>query len=159
MDHYHLRDPEKALSQQEQLEVIRSQRFLSIAMCRDNRPYLVTMNYGYDQKANCFYVHASPAGKKIDYLQTNPQVWGQIVHDLGYCQGQCTHAYHSVMFQAVAEFVTDPAEKLKSFEIMIDMLESDPAPMKQRLTPDLMQIAAVIRLRVLSMEGKAKKPK
>ena len=123
-------------------------------MCRDNRPYLVSMNYGFDENANCFYLHASPLGKEIDYLQANPNVWGQIVHDLGYMHGHCEHAYRSVMFQAIAEFLTDAAEKLSVFEMMIDAQESAPAPLKQRLSLERVGGVAVIRLRLLSMEGK-----
>jgi uncharacterized protein len=110
--HYHLRRIERDMPDRaDQLAVLRTQKFLSLAMARDNQPYLVSLNYAFSEPENCFYVHSAPEGRKIDILRVNPHVWGQVIEDRGYVSGKCSHAYRSVMFEARAEFPTDLGEK------------------------------------------------
>lgn len=139
----------------DQLAVLRSQRFLSLAMASDNRPYLVSLNYAFSEEENCFYVHSAPEGRKLDFMRANPHVWGQVIEDRGYLVGRCSHAYRSVMFEARAEFVEDREEKRRALALMIDQMDPDPGPLKQRLiaTSDL-ELVTVLRLSVLSMAGK-----
>ncbi len=156
-EQYHLRRIERDMPDRaDQLAVLHGQKYLSLAMARDNRPYLVSLNYAFSEEENCFYVHSAPQGRKIDMLRANPHVWGQVIEDRGYIAGQCSHAYRSVMFEARAEFVADLAEKRRALALMI--LHADPeaaAALQDRLvaTSDLTQVA-VIRLVVVSMGGK-----
>ena len=155
-EHYHLRRIERDMPDREdQLAVLRSQKYLSLAMAVDSQPYLVSLNYAYDEEENCFYAHCAPEGRKLDILKVNPQVWGQVIEDLGYLPGQCAHAYRSVMFQAEAQFVEPLEEKRKGLSLMIDHAEPDPEPLKQKLvaTSDLEHVV-VIRLAVEWMSGK-----
>lgn len=153
---YHLRRIERDMpGRADQLAVLRGQKFLSLAMVRDNMPYLVCMNYAYSESENCFYLHSAPAGRKIDFLRANPKVWGQVVEDRGYLIGKCSHQYRSVMFAAEAEFVGELEEKRRALALMIDHADPDPEPLKQRLvaTADLKTVT-VIRLAVRWMTGK-----
>jgi nitroimidazol reductase NimA-like FMN-containing flavoprotein (pyridoxamine 5'-phosphate oxidase superfamily) len=101
---YHLRRIERDMPDRaDQLAVLRTQKYLSLALARDNQPYLVSLNYGFSEAENCFYVHSAPEGRKLDYLRANPRVWGQVIEDRGYLVGQCSHSYRSVMFEARAE--------------------------------------------------------
>jgi nitroimidazol reductase NimA-like FMN-containing flavoprotein (pyridoxamine 5'-phosphate oxidase superfamily) len=156
-EQYHLRRIERDMPDRaDQLAVLHGQKYLSLAMARDNRPYLVSLNYAFSEEENCFYVHSAPQGRKIDMLRANPHVWGQVIEDRGYIAGQCSHAYRSVMFEARAEFVADLAEKRRALALMI--LHADPeaaAALQDRLvaTSDLTQVT-VIRLVVVSMGGK-----
>jgi len=153
---YHPRRMEKDLPDRaEQLAVIRSQKFLTFAVCRDNEPYLVTMNYAFSEAENCFYLHCANEGKKMDFIRANPRVWGQVVEDRGYVQGKCSHAYRSVMFDGVAEVVHEPEAKRRALELMIEQFEPDPEPLKAKLlTKAGMEKTTVLRLRVLAMSGK-----
>ena len=124
-EQYHLRRIERDMPDRaDQLAVLHGQKYLSLAMVRDNRPYLVSLNYAFSEKENCFYVHSAPEGRKIDMLRANPHVWGQVIEDRGYIAGQCSHAYRSVMFKARAEFVADLAEKRRALALMI--VHADP---------------------------------
>lgn len=156
-EQYHLRRIERDMPDRaDQLAVLHGQKYLSLAMVRDNRPYLVSLNYAFSEKENCFYVHSAPEGRKIEMLRANPHVWGQVIEDRGYIAGQCSHAYRSVMFKARAEFVADLAEKRRALALMI--VHANPeaaAALQDRLvaTSDLTQVA-VIQLVVVSMGGK-----
>lgn len=156
MEKYHNRRPEKAIKDhQEILQVIREQKFLTFALCKDNEPYIVTVNYAYDEAQNCFYFHAAKVGKKLDYLQANPVVWGQILEDQGYLQGECNHAYRTVQFKGVAELVTTLDEQRKALHMMIDRLEDSPEPMKKQfIEENAFKNVAIYRITVEGFTGK-----
>ena len=156
-EQYHLRRIERDMPDRaDQLAVLRSQKYLSLAMACDNQPYLVSLNYAFSEDENCFYVHSAPQGRKIEMLRANPRVWGQVIEDRGYLPGQCSHSYRSVMFEARAEFVSDLEEKRRALALMIVHADPDAAEaLQQRLvaTSDLAQVT-VIRLAVVSLGGK-----
>ncbi len=152
---YHPLRIEKEIAEREtHLDIIRGRQFLTIAVCRDNEPYLVTLNYAFSGKENCFYVHCAKAGKKLDILRANPRVWGQVIEDRGYMKGKCTHSYRAVMFEGMAEVVESPDEKRRALEMLIERFEADSAEMKSRLTPAALAKTTVLRLRVVGMSGK-----
>jgi len=153
---YHQRRPELAIAQPaELLEIIQGQEHLTLALCRDHEPYLVTVNYAYDTAERCFYFHCAGEGKKIDYLKANPIVWGQVLEDGGYLAGRCDHAYRTVQFRGRAEFVEGLEEKRRALALMIERLEPDPEPVKARLLAEgRVKKVTIVRVRVLEMTGK-----
>lgn len=154
---YHARLPDQMIQdRQELLRIIRGQRIMTLALCMDNEPYLVTMNFGFDEGEDCFYFHCAGKGKKIDYLRANPVVWGQVMQDDGYVQGRCNHTYHSVQFKGQVTFLESIEEKAEALTMMIEQMESDPAPVKKRLIRESrLQNVAVGRVHVIEMTGKA----
>ena len=156
MTTYHPRRPENAITEtSELLEIIRGQKFMTLAMALNNEPYLATMNCAYAPVENCFYFHCAPEGKKVAYLKANPLVWGQILEDRGYLMGDCNHAYRTVQFQGRAEFIADPEEKRQALYLMMTQLENDPEPSKKRALSEAdLAKADVVKVRVLEMSGK-----
>jgi nitroimidazol reductase NimA-like FMN-containing flavoprotein (pyridoxamine 5'-phosphate oxidase superfamily) len=156
MEKYHMRRPEKAIkSRRRMIELIEQQEHMTIAMCKGSKPYLVTINHSLDRDAMCLYFHCASKGKKFDYLKANPRVWGQVMQDNGYIEGECDYAYRTVMFSGTTEFVTDLEEKRHALDLMIDKLEADPARMKkQSLTDDKLRKVAVCRVRIGDLSGK-----
>lgn len=156
MERYHQRRPEKAISdEQELLDIIDGQAIMTLAMSKDNEPYLVTVNYGYDVASHCFYFHCAQKGKKLDYLRSNPVVWGQVLDDRGYLDGECNHAFASVHFRGRVTFIDDETEKRRALDLMIDHLESEPAVVKEKqLTPERIERTIVGRIDVDVMTGK-----
>jgi len=153
---YHPRRRDKNMEDPEDLlSVIRSGKHVTLAMCRDGKPYLATMNYAFDEAARCFYLHCSRKGKKIDYLRANPVVWGQILEDLEYLDGKCDHAYRTVQFLGRVEFVEDPEQRCRALSLMIDQLESDPEPMKKKHVRESdTKGVGILRIRVEAVTGK-----
>ncbi len=157
MQTYHLRRSEKEISDSTVMwAIIAGQKYVTLALCKDNVPYLATVNYGYDQAAGCLYFHCAGEGKKMDYLRVNPAVWGQIVEDNGYLDGKCDHAFRSVQFQGRVVFVQDVEEKRCALALMIDRLESDPEAVKTRLVTDKAAERVTIgKVIIEGMSGKA----
>jgi len=136
-------------------DVIKRGQHLTLAMARDGEPYLATVNYGYDTTERCFYFHCAVKGKKADYLRANGTVWGQILEDKGYLPGHCLHAYLTVQFRGQAVFVEDAAAKRDALHLMIDQLEPDPEPVKERFVTDKsVRSVAIVRVDVESFTGK-----
>jgi uncharacterized protein len=153
---YHQRRPEKVIAdEQEMLEIIDGQAVMTLAMCKDYEPYLVTVNYGYERDRRCFYFHCARVGKKMDYLKANPVVWGQVLEDNGYLDGECNHAFRTVQFRGRATLLHSDDEKRHALDVMIDHLESDPATVKERFEkPDAMAKVMLVRVDVEEMTGK-----
>ncbi len=153
---YHQRRPEKAITDEvELLEIIDGQGFMTLAMCKDNEPYLVTVNYGYEPEKRCFYFHCSRQGKKMDFLKASPVVWGQVIEDNGHIDGECDHAFRSVEFRGRVVRLEREQERRHAIDVMIDHLESDPAEVKKGFDkPDAMAKVVMMRVDVDDMTGK-----
>lgn len=156
MKSWHTRHPEKAIEDRSVLEeVIAQAKYLTLALCAGNQPYLVTVNYAYDAARECFYFHCAGEGRKLDLIRANPRVYGQVLQDLGYLPGQCDHAYRTVQFDGMAELVEEAGEKLRALESLVEHLEPDPGPVKTRLArPERLAGVTVVRVRVSGWSGK-----
>jgi nitroimidazol reductase NimA-like FMN-containing flavoprotein (pyridoxamine 5'-phosphate oxidase superfamily) len=114
-------------------KILHETHYITLAMVKDNEPYLVSLSHVYDEEKNCIYFHCAKEGKKLDYLKTNNTVWGQAIKDYGYHVGECSHLYATVMFKGTVTFVDDVEEKRHSFKIMIEHMDPDPETMKENL--------------------------
>ena len=158
---YHLRREDRSMSERsELLAVIDRQRHMTIAMAKNNNPYLATVNYAFDKSSNCFYFHCASTGKKVDYLKSNSIVWGQILEDLGYMDGDCDHAYRTVQFRGVSKLILRRAEKRKALNLMIEKLEKNPAAAKKKFIKESsLSKVLTVRIDVTEMAGKSNVPR
>ena len=123
-----IRRKEKAITDEAEIKgILASVKYITLAMCNGNDPYLVTVSHGYDIENNVVYFHCASQGKKIAYLTANKKVWGQALVDHGYVPGECNHHYSTVQFSGEVEFLTDSVEKKHALIVMIDQLEDDSA--------------------------------
>jgi len=160
MDEYHLRRQEKAMTaRSEMLDIIRDQKYMTLAMCHENKPYLATVNYGYDEKHDVFYFHCAAAGRKYDCLKSNPVVWGQIFQDDGYVQGECDHAYKTVQFGGRVEFLSTLDGKRGALKHMLGHLENDiKGDRLKKVNDSRLKKIAIGMIKVEGMSGKRNSP-
>ena len=59
---------------------IRNSLVCRIAFCKDNKPYLVPVSFGYD--GSSLFIHTAKEGQKIDYLNSNPNVCFEFEHNI-----------------------------------------------------------------------------
>jgi len=156
MKSWHNRHPDKAITDPAEItRIVAGQKFLTLALCAEDRPYLVTLSHAFDSERNCFYFHCAPAGRKLDLIRANPHVYGQVLEDCGYVATECEHKYRTVQFEGRAEVVADPDEKLHALRLLIGRLEPEPEPVKARLLkPERLGSVAVIRVEVTGWSGK-----
>jgi hypothetical protein len=128
MEPYHkLRRKEQEIRDSAELKAILAKtQYVTVAMCRGNEPYLVTLSHGYDRENNAIYFHCAFAGKKIDFLKANNRVWGQALIDRGYVQGKCDHLFTTVQFSGRVSFVEGGEAKRRALAVMIGQLEHEP---------------------------------
>jgi len=127
MAEYHLRKTEKTTDDQEVVDkVIMTGKYMSLALCLDNEPYVVTLSYGYDREKNVLYSHCAKKGHKLDIIRINNRVCGTVIVDGGYIQGECGQPFESVVFRGTVDEVFDLDEKKHAMSMMLKHLEDDP---------------------------------
>jgi nitroimidazol reductase NimA-like FMN-containing flavoprotein (pyridoxamine 5'-phosphate oxidase superfamily) len=109
---YHVRRADREIKDPEKLDkILKESRYVTIALCMGNTPYLVSLSHSYDKDTKCLYFHCASLGKKMDYIRNNPQVWGQAIIDNGYEDGKCNHLYVTAMFSGTVELVESLEDK------------------------------------------------
>jgi len=157
---YHVRNSERAIDSEEEMSGILARgRHMTLAMCKDGHPYLVSLNYSFDRDKMRLYFHCAGEGRKLECIKSNPEVWGQVLEDLGYLPGKCDYGYRTVMFWGRAVTIEDLSEKQRALVMMIDSLEPNPAEVKTRLIKEeRLREVTVVRISVEGMTGKQSLP-
>lgn len=157
MAKYHMNKKEREIRDQgELIKILNRGKFATVSMCRDNEPYVVTMNYGYDQKKNALYFHSAQKGLKIDFIRYNPHVCATVVEDRGYLKNECNHAYRSVVFWGKMTTIENLEEKKHGLQVLLHHLEESPDKIKERLLKDDHEYKdlGILRLDIQEMTGK-----
>ncbi|KYC52409.1 MAG: Pyridoxamine 5'-phosphate oxidase [Candidatus Methanofastidiosum methylothiophilum] len=137
----------------EELEkIINNAKVIRIALCENNRPYIVPLNFGYNKK--CIYIHSSKKGMKIDILKKNSDISFEvdINHELVLSEQACGFSmkYESVIGFGKAYFISDSFEKKQALDtIMSHYSEGDFS-----YSSEEMEKICVIRIDIESMTGK-----
>jgi len=62
---FHIRRKDREITIDNQLkEALKTASYITIALCKNNEPYLVSLSHGYDEKKNYLYFHCASNGKK-----------------------------------------------------------------------------------------------
>jgi len=154
-----IRRKEKAITDIKLMKkILQISEHITIAMCKENEPYLVTLSHGYDSEQHCLFFHCAKEGKKIEVLEKNNIVWGQALIDKGYIQGSCDHLYATVQFRGKVVFLTDFEEKKHALTNMIKKLDNNPKEiMEKQLTEKSINRIKVGRIDIEFMSGKEAK--
>ena len=151
-----IRRKEKEIKSKDEItNILKNTRYVTIAMCEENIPYLVTLTYGYDSKKNAIYFHCAKEGKKIDILRKNNVVWGQALIDKGYVLGKCDHLYETAHFMGNVTFIDDISEKKHALETMIKQQEQSPEEViKKQISEESLKRVNIGRIDILFISGK-----
>ncbi len=154
-----IRRKEKAITDINLMKkILQISEHVTIAMCKENEPYLVTLSHGYDSEQHCLYFHCAKEGKKIEFLEENNIVWGQALIDKGYIQGSCDHLYATVQFRGKVVFLTDFEEKKQALVNMIKKLDENPKEiMEKQLSEKSINRINIGRIDIEYMSGKEAK--
>ena len=82
---------------EEKLTIIEKCKICRIGLCKNNRPYVVPLNYGYvyeNGKLTLFF-HGAAEGKKIDLIKNNNEACFEVDCDTGLVEGNtaCKYGY------------------------------------------------------------------
>lgn len=157
MPRYHLQKKEREIRDiEELLAIIKNGKYLTIAMCRDNEPYIVTLSYGYDEVKNAFYFHSRRKGLKYEFIEHNPDVCATVIEDRGYIMNECAHEFRSVIIWGKMCLVNTLEEKKHGMDTLLKHLEENPDRIKQESLFDdrIYKSLEILRLDVTGMDGK-----
>jgi nitroimidazol reductase NimA-like FMN-containing flavoprotein (pyridoxamine 5'-phosphate oxidase superfamily) len=151
---FHVRRKDREITNPDELHsVLKSTNYVTIALCRDNEPYLVSLSHGYDEARSCLYFHCAPEGKKLVYAQANDRVWGQAMLDYGVTD-ECDYAYSSVHFSGRMFQIGDLTEKRHAMEVLVRQLSRNPEEKLAKITPEKLARTLMCRIDIDYMTGK-----
>jgi nitroimidazol reductase NimA-like FMN-containing flavoprotein (pyridoxamine 5'-phosphate oxidase superfamily) len=151
---FHVRRKDREITDRGTLKkVLKSTKYVTIALCMDNEPYLVSLSHGYDEEKNCLYFHCAPEGKKLVYAKSNNKVWGQAVQDYG-VTNECDYAYISIHFSGKLVMIDDLNEKQHAIEVMVRQLSPNPEAKLAKIKPEKLASTSMGRIDIECMTGK-----
>jgi nitroimidazol reductase NimA-like FMN-containing flavoprotein (pyridoxamine 5'-phosphate oxidase superfamily) len=126
MASWQLRKKDQEITDEEEMRaILREAHYVTLAMCLDDDPYLVTISHGFDADRCAIYFHCAQKGKKIDILRANPVVWGEAVMDMGYDGPDCKQEYATVQFRGKVTFPQEDEEKRHGLTVLLNQLVAD----------------------------------
>lgn len=158
MGKYHMNKKEKEITDKNEIaRLIKDGKYAVVGMCKNNEPYVVTLSYGYDEANNVLYFHSALKGLKIDFIKENENVCATIIEDKGYHMDNCEHLYSSLVIWGKMTLITDLDEKKHAMDTMLNHLEDNPAPIKDRnFKNDVMfDKFALLKLEICELTGKS----
>lgn len=126
MTHWQMRKKDQEITDEEELKgMLREARYVTMAMCSGDEPYLVTISHGYDEENHAIWFHCAHEGRKIDILRANPVVWGEAVLDRGYDGPECDQHYATAQFRGRVSFPEDEEEKRRGLTVLLTQFGAD----------------------------------
>jgi nitroimidazol reductase NimA-like FMN-containing flavoprotein (pyridoxamine 5'-phosphate oxidase superfamily) len=151
---FHVRRKDREIADSEALKnVLKSTKYVTVALCMGNEPYLVSLSHGFDEKRNCLYFHCADEGKKLVYWKSNSKVWGQAVLDYGVTD-ECDYAYTSVHFRGEVSLIAGLGEKQHAIEVMVRQLSENPEEKLAKIKPEKLAKTTMGRIDIDYMTGK-----
>ena len=148
-----MRRSDKEITDRKAIEdIISRSKVCKLAMCEENRPYIVPLCFGF--KNNTLYFHSAPKGKKIEILKKNPnvcfefEIFTQIIKSAKACKWGMR--YKSVIGFGKAGFITDDDLKRQAFDIIMNQY----ADGSFIYDDALLKSVVVINVGIQSMTGK-----
>jgi len=152
---YHVRRKDKEITDEAVMKkILKTTQYVTIAMARDDQPYLVSLSHGYDEENHRIYFHCAKEGKKLDYMKANSSVWGQVVIDGGYVHGECSHLFASVMFSGSVTFLEGKDERWRAISLMTRQLDDDAEALITNRKPESLDNTVIGRIDIDYMTGK-----
>ena len=149
---FHVRRKDREITDPNELrQVLKATKYVTVALCTEDEPYLVSLSHGYDEAKNCLYFHCAPEGKKLVYLKANNRVWGQAVLD--FCvTDECDYAYTSVHFSGKISLIDDLVEKQHAIEVLVRQVSLSPEEKLAQIRTQ--KLATMGRIDITCMSGK-----
>jgi nitroimidazol reductase NimA-like FMN-containing flavoprotein (pyridoxamine 5'-phosphate oxidase superfamily) len=102
-------------------EILQKSLICRIGTISDGVPYIVPLNYGYDN--NAIYIHSASEGKKMDILRANNKVCFEIEDTTEIIRKDlpCDWAtkYRSLIGYGTVEIITDSEQKKRGLDIIM----------------------------------------
>ena len=148
-----MRKKEKQINDFDEIEEILGRASVCrVALCENDKPYIVPLCFGYKEMA--LYFHCATEGKKLDILRKNNNVCFEVDVDckISKTGKSCSWGmkYKSVIGFGKAEFIEDAESKRKALDIFMEHYSDESFEYPQ----DAVNNTVVIKVEIESMTGK-----
>ncbi|MCF6173566.1 MAG: pyridoxamine 5'-phosphate oxidase family protein [Campylobacteraceae bacterium] len=147
-------------------EVLDLAEYGTLAICKDNKPYSLPVNFVYLDK--CIYFHGSLKGRKIDILKKNQLASFSVVEPYSVIQSYfsstdnlacpSTHFFKSIMIDGRVEFVQNYEEKVQALSALMQKLQKEGGykPLGEEVYKKMINATTVCKIIIDSISGKFK---
>ncbi len=148
-----MRLSEREITDQAVIEdIIRSSLVCRLGLSYENRPYIVPLCFGYQDRA--LYFHGAKGGKKIDLIRKNPYVCFEFDLNSGIEEAEkaCKWgmSYQRVIGSGQATLVNHPEEKKEALKIIMEQYSD-----REFSFPDhFIEKTGIIKVIIAEMTGK-----
>ncbi|MHA1680507.1 MAG: pyridoxamine 5'-phosphate oxidase family protein [Promethearchaeota archaeon] len=101
--------------------ILKECRVCRLAMSKDNQPYVIPVNYGYENMV--IFIHTGKEGMKMDFLKENDKVCIEVDRNCNLiaADSACkfSYAYESVVAFGEVSIIDEPAGKRKALDIIM----------------------------------------
>ena len=133
-------------------EILNKADVLRIALCENNTPYIIPLNFGY--KDNFIFLHCANKGKKIDILKKNNNIAFEVDIETELVSSEiacdCSMKYKSVVGYGKAYFISDLKEKKQALDVIMSHYFNG----SFEYPPREIEKTCLIRVEIESMTGK-----
>ncbi len=136
-------------------DVLKNAQILRVAMVDGNKPYVVPVNFGYDD--GHLYFHSKMNGKKMDILARNPEVCFEMDYGFELITNELackwSSRFKSVVGFGTAAILTDVKDKIAGYDAIMRKYGGD-----KKFEYDEKQVAhsAVVCITISEMNYKFK---
>ena len=151
-----MRRRDREITDRNEMEsIINACHVCHLALCVENRPYAVALNYGYASgNPPLLYFHGARDGKKLDMIAQNPFVAFIIDHPIEIVQGETACGwgmkFESIMGEGRIEVLTNPEERIRGLETIMAQHGGAGVP----LNSEAIKGTFVLKLSIETMTGK-----
>ena len=127
-----------------------------VAMCWQDEPYVIPMNFGYQD--NYIYLHSAREGRKLDILRNNDKVCMEFDVDVELVKSQlaCNTSmkYKSVLAFGKAVILKNIAEKKRALDIIMHHYYYHASPSVFHYPEDSLEKVIIFKIKIENMTGK-----
>ena len=147
--------PERMTTEAAAREILQSCNLGTLSLITpDGAPYGVPINYYYDESANALYLHCALKGKKMDCLQSRPEVSFSVYTNPVIIEEKFTTHYDSAIVTGHAEIMTDTEEKRAALTAFSMALAPSGAYRLKEVVDKYWKAVAMIKINIAKIEGK-----
>jgi nitroimidazol reductase NimA-like FMN-containing flavoprotein (pyridoxamine 5'-phosphate oxidase superfamily) len=122
MEKAKLRRSDKEITDKAEIvSILEKAEICRIAMCDNNKPYIIPMSFGY--KDNTLYFHSAKKGLKLDIMRKNSSICFEAEVDVEHNESDdvCDWGtnYRSVIGYGRVQFIEGREEKLEALGILV----------------------------------------
>ncbi|MDC7234826.1 MAG: pyridoxamine 5'-phosphate oxidase family protein [Spirochaetales bacterium] len=125
--------------------------YTTLALNDGNDSYILTLNYGLDEKEDILYFKSTRGGTKLDFLKSNPYLCGTVILENEYDAETDRTCCKSVVYYGLMEVIHKSDEKRHALETLFKQINREEPPLPDNTGSDE---ALVMKLSIDEMTGK-----